>query len=215
MDGNVVARTIIILFGVIALIAIILFAVLYPIFKKRYMYKNFKYVYYKKIYQIADKNDYLLLNNIVLTANNQKIATIDHILFANKFIYVINDKYKVGSINASKEDDVWLYFDKGGNKFEIHNPLKMNKKRIEKLSQLTSLDSSLFVSVVLINDDCVIKNINELNYKRNFIICYKDLAKLVKQVEKRKDVVKINEQAMDEVVKTLYRLYGKGKDLNE
>ena len=50
--------TIVVVIGIILLIVLVLGLIFYPIIKRQYMYRNFRLVYYKKIYSIAEKNDY-------------------------------------------------------------------------------------------------------------------------------------------------------------
>lgn len=211
MDGNKVAQIIIITFGVILLIAIILLAIIYPLVRRKYMYRNFKYVYYKKLYEIAEKNDYLLVNNVILKENGQNIASIDHILFGDKFIYVIRDRYYVGAINGDKKDDIWLFFNKQNERIEIENPMKKNKMRIERLVDLTLLDKEFFVSIVLVNNDCVIKDNEKLNKEKNYMVNLRNLNKTIKKMEKRKDVKNMKVETVDAAARSIYINYGRGR----
>lgn len=216
LTGNsTIAITIIAVIGSILLIGLILLAILYPIFRKKYMYRNFRYVYHKKIYSIAEKNDYLLLNNVHLRNKEVSIATIDHILFARKYIYVIKDRFYKGAISGNKSDSVWLLFIKQSGRTEIHNPMSINKTRIEKLISLTGISKDLFISIILVNDDCVIQNPKELNSKRSYIVSVNQLPKLIKNLEKNKDIKDINQETLEVAVQEIYRLYGKGSEGND
>lgn len=216
LTGNsAIAITIIAVIGSILLIGLILLAILYPIFRKKYMYRNFRYVYHKKIYSIAEKNDYLLLNNVHLRNKEVSIATIDHILFARKYIYVIKDRFYKGAISGNKSDSVWLLFIKQSGRTEIHNPMSINKTRIEKLISLTGISKDLFISIILVNDDCVIQNPKDLNSKRSYIVSVNQLPKLIKNLEKNKDIKDINQETLEVAVQEIYRLYGKGSEGND
>ncbi len=216
LTGNsTIAITIIAVIGSILLIGIILLAIIYQIFRKKYMYRNFRYVYHKKIYSIAEKNDYLLLNNVHLRNKEVSIATIDHILFARKYIYVIKDRFYKGVISGNKSDSVWLLFIKQSGRTEIHNPMSINKTRIEKLISLTGISKDLFISIILVNDDCVIQNPKDLNSKRSYIVSVNQLPKLIKNLEKNKDIKDINQETLEVAVQEIYRLYGKGSEGND
>ena len=145
----------------------------FPIAKRHYTFKNFQNIYYKAIRKIADINDYYLINNLVIKNNNQLVCRIDHVLFGDKYIYVIN-----------------------------------NEKRVEKLSLVTQIDPSFFISVVIINDNCVIKNANELNKDNSFIVSRKNLKKIIKMVERR-DVKRMDQKQLEYAVQDISRLYGK------
>ena len=215
VENSTIAITIIAVIGAILLIALLLIAILYPIFRKKYMYRNFRYVYHKKIYAIAEKNDYLLLNNVHLRNKEVNVATIDHILFAHKYIYVIKDRFYKGAISGNKSDSVWLFFNKQNGRTEIHNPMIINKTRIEKLISLTGISKDLFISIILVNDDCVIQNPKDLNSKRSYIISVNKLPKLLKELEKDKRVKDINQETLEVAVQEIYRLYGKGSEGND
>lgn len=208
--NNELAINVVIGIGITLLVLLILFLILYPIFKRKYMYRNFKVVYYKKIKSIAEKNDYLLLNNLIIKDKDISLCQIDHILFAKKYIYVIKDRFYRGAISGQKGDNIWLFFSNKDEKTEIHNPLLVNKKRIETLANKTGISMDFFVSIVVVNNDCVLKNPKELNSKRNFIVASKNLDKLIKDIEKR-DIKELDQEMLDLCVKDIYRLYGAGR----
>jgi len=195
----------------ILIILLILFFLLFPIIKRRHNFKNFREIYYKKIRKVADLKDYYLINNLTLRNNDQIICRIDHILFGDKFIYVIKDRYYRGAIVGDKSDLTWLFFNKHGEKSEMDNPMLMNKKRIEKLSLMTQIDSSFFVSIVIINDDCVVKNMNNLNEENSFIVASSKINKLIKVIENR-DIKKMDENQLKYAVMDISKLYGEGGD---
>lgn len=201
---------IIVIISSILLLLVVAFIILFPIIKKKYLYKNFKIVYYKKIKDICDKNDYLLLNNIKVKDKDIDVCRIDHIIFANKYIYVIKDRYYRGAINGQRSDNIWLFFDHDNRKYEIHNPLNINKERIQKLCEITGMDTSLFVSIVLVNNDCILKNYKDLNSKRNFIVSTKNLPKLIKEIERR-DVKDLDRELVELSVQDIYKTFGQGK----
>ena len=196
----------------IALIVAIIYFFIVPLFKKKFMYKNFKYVYYKKVYKVAEYNDYLLINQINLKDNDDIIVSkIDHIILGKKFIYIIKDRYYRGALNGEKLDNTWLFFDEKNNKKEVSNPMLKNEERVKKFSAISNIDPSFCISIVLINDDCVVKNPNELNSNNSFIISCKKLNKLIKTIEKRK-VKDIDQKSAEIAMNDLYRIYGRGQE---
>lgn len=203
--------TIVVVIGIILLIVLILGLIFYPIIKRQYMYRNFRLVYYKKIYSIAEKNDYFLINNLVLKNNNIDLCQIDHILFAKKYIYVIKDRFYRGAISGEKDDSIWLYTNREGKKSEIHNPLMNNLKRIEKLSAITQMDNELFISIVVVNNDCIIKNPKMLNSKKSYIVSCRNLPKLISSIEKKAKVDDIDQDLLGHAVQDIYRSFGEGR----
>lgn len=197
---------------VIGIVAIFLIAL--PFVKQRYAVKNFQKVYYKRIRKIADINDYYLINNLVIKNNNQLVCRIDHVLFGDKYIYVIKDRYYRGAISGKKEDATWLFYANDGHKYEIDNPMRINEKRLEKLSLITQIDPSFFISIVLINDNCAVKDNEDLNKENSFLVSKKNLRKLVKNIEKR-NVKNMDQKQLEFAVQDISRLYGKKKIKNE
>lgn len=191
---------------------LIIFIILFPFIRRRYIFRNFKKVYYKKINNVVLNHDYLLINNLTLNDREGKICTIDHLIFAHKYIYVIKDRYYRGAIVGKKEDNIWFFYGKDGQKEEFENPMYINKKRIEKFSNVTHFDKEYFISIVLINNDCVIKNLKSLNGGDSYIIPYSKLNSLIKTIES-KDVPPINQKALEKVVLEIAAL--KGKSVND
>ena len=200
-------------FGILTLFVII-FLIVYPFAKRRYQFKNFKKIYYKKIRAIAEINDYYLINNLILRNNEQVICQIDHCLFGEKFIYVIKDRYYRGAIKGDKEDNIWIFYDKKGKTFEMENPMKVNELRVEKLSLMTQIDSSFFISIVVIYDDAIVKNMENMSSNDSYIVSRKKLPKLIKSIESR-DVKKIDEKQLNFAVQDISRLYGSQVEQDE
>lgn len=109
---------------------------------------------YKALHFYAEENDQLLINNCCLILPGEEQATkIDHILLADKYVYVVKDFYQDGSIYGNLEDPYLFHLDSSGKKEKIANPVVQNRDVIEKLKKLVGVkeDSSLFVNVVCYN----------------------------------------------------------------
>ena len=72
----------------IVLLAIIFLAIFIPLKKKRKQ-KKYNLHYYKKVRSIVDNNDYYLINNFLFKSEGSTVSKIDHIIFAEKYIYLI------------------------------------------------------------------------------------------------------------------------------
>jgi len=204
-----------IIIGLVGLVIIlIIFFIFLPRIIASYKKNNYKKIYYKKIRKIAELNDYYLINNLTLhNGENEIYCRIDHILFGEKYIYVIKDIYHKGAIKGDKEDNKWIVFDKNGNKSEINNPLMTNYMRVNKLYLLTQIDLSFLISIVILNDDCVINNIENLSSENNFIVPRKKFIQLINKLES-KDIKKMNENQLAFAVKDISRLYGSQAEIN-
>ena len=200
--------------ALIFILLLLLFLIIFPFAKRHYNFKNFQKIYYKEIRKIAEINDYYLINNLVIKNNNQLICRIDHVLFGDKYIYVIKDRYYRGAISGKKEDSTCFFYSNQKKQFEMDNPMAMNEKRLEKLSLVTNIDKSFFISILVINDNCVVKNANELNKNNSFIVSKKNLRKLIKNIEKR-NVKNMDQKQLEFAVQDISRLYGKNKQKND
>lgn len=190
----------------LAIVAVVLLIVI-PMRKKSYR-KNFKYHYYKKIYKIAMDKDYYLINDFLFRIDNSYVARIDHILFADKYIYIIIDSYFNGDIVGKEDDPSIIRIEKSGKKIYDNNPLLSIKKLVNKLSLVTGIDESLMIGVCLINGDsrCGVVTTG----KQYYIIQDNKLKQLVKAIESR-DIDPINEEQLASAVKAINKLNRKRK----
>lgn len=191
----------------ILLVLLVVFALVYRPLKRKLLTKNYVKIYGRSIYHLAEDLDYYLINNLALSSNDRSKIVIDHVLFGEKYIYVIKDRYYNGGISAKEKDNSWIYYTgkkKNLTKQYIDNPLKINMLRLKKLAQITGIDKSMFISIVLINDDCSFTAF-EGHAKDNFIVTRRGFKKLIKSLEQR-DVNKINEDQLQYAVKDIAKL---------
>lgn len=212
-DENPVGFTVFVI-GIILICIFLLFLILYPSIKKHYAFKNFQKIYYRQIRKIADINDYYLINHLVIRNNNQLVCRIDHVLFGEKYIYVIKDRYYRGAIDGKKDDVMWFFYSSDNKKYEMENPMLINEKRVEKLSLITQIDQSFFISIVIVNDNCIIKNAQDLNKDNSFIVSKKNLKKLIKMIEKR-NVKKMDQRQLEYAVQDISKLYGRNRVIED
>lgn len=147
-------------------------------------------------------NDWRLINNFTFALDDKNDATFDHIIFSDKFIYCIVDKYWHGGIIGKSNDDSWIFYPDKKDKCYIDNPLKVNQLRIEKLSLSTGLDPEIFIPIVLINDDCLL---DDLKLENNYIVKVSKLKNLIKKNESS-DIDCFNQEELQKVVYELNKL---------
>ncbi|HBF68566.1 MAG TPA: hypothetical protein DDW20_04515 [Firmicutes bacterium] len=196
----------IICLSVLLIISILLFSFC-PLIKKAIYKKRFLFIYGKKVYKLAYKKDYYLINNIKIKADDDQFLHIDHLLFGDKYVYLIKDYYFDGGLSLNNKDASWIFYYGNSKKPKqkyVKNPMNDNDKRINKFCQLTGLDKSLFISIILINNDCVIVSQNN-DSDNNFVTKIKDLENLVSNIENR-DVALLNEINLKYAVKDINKL---------
>jgi hypothetical protein len=187
-----------------AIILFVLFLVgLFFLFRTLFMHRIFIKIFGAKVYAIANEFDYYLINLFEFKLDGSKTAHLDHILFGNKYIYLIKDRYYRGQIE--NENGNWIYNHKR-NKISkpIDNPLAINHERLEKFSLTTRINEDLLISVVLVNDKAYKDPIYAAS-SSDFLVSIKKLSKFIEAIEER-EVPLLDEQGLQQVVLDLYEL---------
>lgn len=188
----------------ITLIIIIVALYFFPIIKRIFKHRHFRYYMGKKIYKIAHDNDYLLLQNLVLKVNADSYAKFDHILFGNNYFYLINDKSYSGDVIGSNRDEIWQYYSTATTAQGIKNPLRVNQRRMELFSNITGIDKELLINIVVYNDDSLCTCVG-LRSDSVFICKSSELKKLIAKLESR-NVPPFDEYELEKVVNQVSKL---------
>lgn len=189
-------------FVIIAPIVVVLFvavALYFPI-SAAYRRRHFQTHFYKRVYKVALENDYYLINQFAFKVDSSKLAQVDHILFGNKYIYVIVSKYYEGDLVGKSSDKSLIFISFKGKKCYTDNPIIQSKMLTTKLSSSIGLDASLLIGIVLINDDCKVEV--QSDSKQFYIIQRKRLPALIKAIESR-PVSPINETQLAKAVQAI------------
>ena len=188
-------------------VATILFLLIYLPIKSHYITNKFHEHYYRKIAKIVKNNDYYLINNFLFRVDESNVAKVDHVIFAEKYIYLINDYYYEGDVTGKIDDKSLIFYSfKGkdkGKKYYTDNPFIASEKSLTRLSAITGIDKNMFIGIVLVNDSC--NNDIQTSSNQYYIIRRKRLAALIKAIESR-DVARINAEQLDKVVKCFDKL---------
>ena len=170
--------------------------------------RNYKGYYYRKIYNYTLNRDFYLINNFVFRLDSKHNTCIDHILFGDKFVYVIMDKYYEGDLMGNSYDPDLILIAKNGSKNYVDNPYVAFNKLLSRLSTATGISTDLMIGITVINNDCRM-NI-ESSSKQFFMIQRKRFAKLVDTIEAR-DVGRINAEELQKAVLTVDNLNRRDK----
>jgi hypothetical protein len=196
---------IIILIALIAVVAVAALWILIPIFRRLYIVKHLVPFFGKRIYHIALYNDFYLINQINLKLDDANEAHIDHLLFGEKYIYVIKDRYYDGALTGQERDANWMFYSRFTRRGKyITNPFLLNRVRVDKLALVTGLDPHFFISVIVTNDQCLLDDIQTTD-NVTYVVKLKKLEKLVKAIEER-DIAPIDPEQLDRAVKDIHRL---------
>ncbi|MBQ7249990.1 MAG: hypothetical protein IJS37_01405 [Bacilli bacterium] len=161
---------------------------------KRFFYKYHTVrSYYHKVYRVALERDFFLVNKFANRTADLEEFHIDHILFGNKYFYCIRDRYYDGALAAKEEDESWIFFHKKKTEY-IKNPMMVNKLRLQRLSLMSGIEEKFFISIVLINDDCLLTPLKGTS-DDSFLVSLRDFPKLIDQLEAR-DVDPLDERSV-------------------
>lgn len=154
-------------------------------------------MYYRHVNRVAQDNDYYLINNFKSKTAESESFHIDHLLIGNKFIYCIRDRYYEGALSANPQDNSWIYY-RAKNTDYISNPMKRNELRTERLSLITGIERDIFISIVLINDDCYMGPFDN-DSPDSFLVSVSLFPKLIAMLESQ-DVQPLDEWEVQRVV---------------
>lgn len=197
------------IFVIVAPIVVLLliFVIVFFPSRRAYQKNHYKEIYYKKIYKIVEREDYLLINDFSFKIDSLNVLHIDHILFGDKFIYIINDHFFNGHISGKVEDESFVLNTKKGDRVYIENIIKINKFISSRLSATTGVDSSFLIGIDIVNDDCMVGVTNPS--KQFYIIQRNNFEKLLKQIESR-EVSDFDEDALVKAAQDISCLNRKG-----
>ena len=147
--------------------------------------------------------DYYLINDFLFRIDDSHVARIDHILFADKYIYIISDSYFDGDICGKENDNSIIFINKMGQKNYEDNPLLNNKKILQKLCLITGISPSLMIGVCLINDNC--RCGVSTTSKSFYLVQSAKFKSLVRAIESR-DIGNINKEQLASAVKAIDKL---------
>lgn len=174
-------------------VVLVLFALvnIFLLFRKKILqrFALLRY-FYPVVRKTAVYYDYYLINKLEIQLVSNESLFIDHMLFGNKYIYVINDYLFKGVLTGNAQDSKWILKDKKGQEIMVDSPLLKNKKLVEKLSLRTSLDHATFIAITLVSKDTKITDL-EVNDSSNFVIDTRDFMKLILKIESR-DIAPLN-----------------------
>lgn len=173
---------------------------------------NLPNAYYRTINKVALYKDFYLINVLRLKIDSNQYISYDHVLFGNKYIYVISDAYFEGSLKGSIGDSKLTLIERKNRKGrEIDNPLYTNRYRLEKLALATGIEKEMLINVVVVNDECDLTKLS--NNEATFIINRCDFYRLIDAVESR-EVRIFNPQELHEIVQDIDRLNQRKKSKN-
>ena len=179
------------------------FVLIYLPLRKRHIRKHYDEYYYKTIHRIVTNEDYYLINRFLFKLDDTRTGTIDHIIFGEKYFYIISSRYYEGDITGKQFDKSLILINNKGKKAYINNPYLESKLLLERLSMNTDVDAQLMIGIVVTNRGVNINVANES--KQYYAIQINKLPQLIKAIESR-PIPTINEAQLARAVKVFDKL---------
>lgn len=178
--------TIFIIVAILLLAALI--ALFLPTFIRKYYLKYHREIVSKKLYQYAQENDCILLNDVCLYlyGDVDEPTRMDHVLFADKYIYVFLDFAKEGGIYGNPNDPYIFYESLKGNIESVENPIATNEMKIRRLAESLKIieEDKILVSVIVYNESLIVpENLRKMD-QGSFAISLNEMSKILSKAEK-------------------------------
>ena len=158
-----------------------------------------------KLKKFAIDHDFPLLSNVVIQVREDKFIKIEHVLFGNKYIYVISSKCYYGYLCANADDGKWLLYRKD-RLIHLDNPLKINEKRVRILANLLDENMDSFVNVVFLSRPVVVSKI-VISKPGELILVEKDFAKRIEKYEKNCVLNDFSAKSIEDATEKIYKYH--------
>ena len=155
-----------------------------------------------KLKKFAIDHDFPLLSNVIIQVREDKFIKIEHILFGNKYIYVISSKCYYGYLCANADDGKWLLYRKY-KLIHLDNPLKINEKRVRILANLLDETMDNFVNVVFLSRPVVVSKM-VLSKPGELILLEKNFARRIEKYEKKCVLNSFSSKSIEEATQKIY-----------
>ena len=158
-----------------------------------------------KLKKFAIDHDFPLLSNVVIQVRENKFIKIEHILFGNKYIYVISSKCYYGYLCANTNDEKWLLYRKE-KLIHLDNPLKNNEKRIRILANLLDDKMDDFVNVVFLSRPVVASKVVS-SKPGELVLLEHDFARSIEKYEKSSNLNSFTVKSIEDATKKIYEYH--------
>lgn len=156
----------------------------------------------KKLYHEAKLHDYLIISDYTMQVEENRFRNVDTILFGNKFIYVIKIIKQAGEIKIEKEDNKWrVIYNKSLT--VIDNPLLENKRKINRLIQISNLPREDFKSIVVFTKTCEFDIYADENHQE-FVLHENEVIPAIREIEKNIHVDIFDAKTVEQCAKQFY-----------
>ncbi len=157
----------------------------------------------RNLYLGCKRENFLILNDILIQVNENKFRHADTIIFGNKYIYVVKEAIWLGRIEGFREDEKWRLYYKNSLS-HVSNPFIENYKKIIRIANVTHLTLDNFKSIVALADSVTMGDI-KLEGKDEFICMENDVIDSIKLIEKESNDNEYDPEEVEKYANLLYQ----------
>ena len=157
----------------------------------------------RNLYKACKKENYLILNDILIQVNEDKFRHADTIIFGDKYIYVVKEAIWLGKIEGFREDEKWRLYYKN-TLDHVKNPFLENEKKIRRIANVTNLSLDNFKSIVALAKTVEVGNI-KIDGKNEFMCMEDEVIASIKWIEKESKEDKYDPQEVEKYANLLYQ----------
>lgn len=167
----------------ILLVLFIVAFVMFLLFLRNMTAETFKKYATKKVIRIARHNKLLTVPNLnILNYEREKIC-VDHVIFGNKYIYIITDFMLKGFVSGEVNDNSWVYYNKIIKKDKYLDNLSLvSDKNIREFAEISGIKADFIVSICLVPNECDF-TVKQLEYNKKMVVHYSSLNRKIKELE--------------------------------
>lgn len=170
----------------LALVSFLSLLVVFFLYLRKKLLQKFALLryFYPVIRKTAVYYDFYLINQLEISVTASDSIFIDHLIFGDKYIYLVSDFVFKGTLSGKSQDSKWILKTNKGEEIIVDSPFYKNRELVKKLSLRTALDQTTFIAVTLVSKETKITDL-EVNDSQNYIIDTRDFTKLILKIESR------------------------------
>ena len=151
-----------------------------------------------KIIRIAKRRGLLLIPEAHLSNFEREMLPVNHVLFGEKYIYLISDFLLKGFVSGEEKDNSWIYFNNiTKTTHYLDNLNAISDKNIRDFSGILQISPELIVSICVVPNECDFKIKGDKSDKKN-IVHYSSLRRMIRRLENKKIDALDKQQIIDQ-----------------
>ena len=181
----------------IILVLFIVAFVLFLLMLRKMTSESFKRLATRKVRNIARRHKLLAIENLNILNYKREHLGIDHVIFGNKYVYIITDYMLKGFVSGEVNDNSWVYFNKLKKKNQyLDNLSYVSDKNIQEFAGILGISTEPIVSICLVPNECDF-TVKQLEYNKKMVVHYSSLNRKIKELESQ-NIGTLNEQQTNE-----------------